>query len=46
MKFTPGKSFENWMSVAGGGGGGGFGKFELCLGGVGHFNWKCQVFPI
>lgn len=44
MKFTPGKSFENWMSVAGGGGG--FGKFELCLGGVGHFNWKCQVFPI
>lgn len=35
MTFTPGKSFENWMSVAGG-----FGKFELCLGGVGHFNWK------
>ena len=22
MTFTPGKSFENWMSVAGGGGGG------------------------
>ena len=43
MTFTPGKSFENWMSVAGGGG---FGKFELCLGGVGHFNWKCQVFSI
>ena len=43
MTFTPGKSFENWMSVAGGGG---VGKFELCLGGVGHFNWKCQVFPI
>lgn len=42
MTFTPGKSFENWMSVAGGG----FGKFELCLGGVGHFNWKCQVFSI
>ena len=45
MTFTPGKSFENWMSVAGGGGGV-FGKFELCLGGVGHFKWKCQVFPI
>lgn len=44
MTFTPGKSFENWMSVAGGGRV--FGKFELCLGGVGHFNWKCQVFPI
>lgn len=43
MTFTPGKSFENWMSVVGGGV---FGKFELCLGGVGHFNWKCQVFPI
>ena len=37
MTFTPGKSFENWMSVVGGGGV--FGKFELCLGGVGHFNW-------
>ena len=45
MTFTPGKSFENWMSVAGGGGGG-FGKFELCRGGGGHFNWKCQVFSI
>lgn len=44
MTFTPGKSFENWMSVAGGGRG--VWKFELCLGGVGHFNWKCQVFPI
>ena len=31
MKFTPGKSFENWMSVARGGGGG-LGNFKFAWG--------------
>ena len=33
MTFTPGKSFENWMSVAGGGGG--LGNLNFAWGGGG-----------
>ena len=49
MTFTPGKSFENWMSVAGGGGGG-FGNLNfawvvwgISTGSVKSFQYNTRV---